>query len=240
MRGYVGPRAEPRRRSRRRGRVRPANWARSARPPGPGGERGAGPGVAPEAGGAVTPSGPFVDVDAAEATADAAYQDAVRARGVPMPGVVRTPDGEALVEVDGAPVRVYDWVDVQARTAARPAEVGRLVAQIHDVVVTADEPMARGTSIRSAPPAGTSGRASCAGAARRSRPTWSVSCPSWSRSSSCWSRCAASQWCHLDLWADNILRATPGDGLVVLDWENSGPGRPCPGAGAAALRPRAR
>ena len=31
------------------------------------------------------------------------------------------------------------------------------------------------------------------------------------------------QVCHRDLWADNVRR-TPGGGLVVLDWENSGPG----------------
>ncbi|MGH3926986.1 MAG: phosphotransferase family protein, partial [Pseudonocardiaceae bacterium] len=35
----------------------------------------------------------------------------------------------------------------------------------------------------------------------------------------------AVQWCHLDLWADNVLR-TPGGALTVLDWENSGPGSP--------------
>ncbi len=35
----------------------------------------------------------------------------------------------------------------------------------------------------------------------------------------------AVQVCHRDLWADNVLR-TPDDGLVVLDWENSGPGDP--------------
>ena len=35
----------------------------------------------------------------------------------------------------------------------------------------------------------------------------------------------AVQVCHLDLWADNVLR-TPDDGLVVLDWENTGPGDP--------------
>jgi len=33
------------------------------------------------------------------------------------------------------------------------------------------------------------------------------------------------QVCHRDLWADNVLR-TPDEGLVVLDWENSGPGDP--------------
>ena len=35
----------------------------------------------------------------------------------------------------------------------------------------------------------------------------------------------ATQLCHLDLWADNIVPAL-GGGLVVLDWENSGPGDP--------------
>ncbi|MFZ0160337.1 MAG: aminoglycoside phosphotransferase family protein, partial [Kineosporiaceae bacterium] len=33
------------------------------------------------------------------------------------------------------------------------------------------------------------------------------------------------QWCHGDLWADNLLR-TPGGTLTVLDWEDSGPGSP--------------
>ena len=79
-----------------------------------------------ETGGAVyAVKDPFVDVDAAGAMADAAYQDAVRASGVPMPGVVRTPDGDVLVEVDGAPVRVYEWVDVPARDrgSTRPRSV---------------------------------------------------------------------------------------------------------------------
>lgn len=31
------------------------------------------------------------------------------------------------------------------------------------------------------------------------------------------------QVCHRDLWSDNVRR-TVGGGLVVLDWENSGPG----------------
>ena len=31
--------------------------------------------------------------------------------------------------------------------------------------------------------------------------------------------------CHCDLWADNVL-PTPGGGLCVIDWENSGPADP--------------
>src|SRR5262249_56625616 len=33
------------------------------------------------------------------------------------------------------------------------------------------------------------------------------------------------QTCHRDLWADNVL-PTPGGGVCVIDWENSGPADP--------------
>ena len=36
---------------------------------------------------------------------------------------------------------------------------------------------------------------------------------------------AGAQWCHLDLWADN-LRGTPDGGVCVFDFDNAGPGDP--------------
>ena len=54
-----------------------------------------------------------VPVSAEDAERDAAYQDAVRRAGVPMPRVVRTRSGAVLADVEG-PVRAYGWVDVQA------------------------------------------------------------------------------------------------------------------------------
>ena len=33
------------------------------------------------------------------------------------------------------------------------------------------------------------------------------------------------QWCHLDLWADN-LRGTPDGAACVIDFDNAGPGDP--------------
>jgi len=33
------------------------------------------------------------------------------------------------------------------------------------------------------------------------------------------------QWCHLDLWADN-LRGTPDGGVCVFDFDNAGPAEP--------------
>ena len=40
------------------------------------------------------------------------------------------------------------------------------------------------------------------------------------------------QVCHRDVWADN-LRATPGGGLVIYDWENAGPASPSQELGVA-------
>ncbi|MGH9261857.1 MAG: phosphotransferase, partial [Acidimicrobiales bacterium] len=74
--------------------------------------------------------------DPAAADRDAAYQETVRARGVPMPAVVRSESGAVLVDVDGSQVRVYEWVDVLESTRSLdPAEVGRLVAAIHAIHV---------------------------------------------------------------------------------------------------------
>jgi aminoglycoside phosphotransferase (APT) family kinase protein len=42
------------------------------------------------------------------------------------------------------------------------------------------------------------------------------------------------QWCHRDLWADN-LRASPDGGLVALDWENAGPAGPAQELGVLAF-----
>jgi thiamine kinase-like enzyme len=36
---------------------------------------------------------------------------------------------------------------------------------------------------------------------------------------------AGVQWCHLDLWADNV-RVTPAGGVCVVDFDNAGPGDP--------------
>ena len=41
------------------------------------------------------------------------------------------------------------------------------------------------------------------------------------------------QMCHRDVWADNV-RAVPGGGLVIFDWENAGAGSPSHELGVAA------
>jgi hypothetical protein len=69
-----------------------------------------------------------------EVADDAAYQDAVRAAGVPMPEIVRTVDGDVLAGVGSAIVRVYGWVDLKPLDRRLDAvAVGRLLAAIHRV-----------------------------------------------------------------------------------------------------------
>jgi Ser/Thr protein kinase RdoA (MazF antagonist) len=169
---------------------------------------------------------PFVEVDPDEAEADADYQDVVHAAGVPMPALLRTPDGRALTDVDGGPVRLYEWVDVLPRDRRLdPVEVGRVVARIHQVVVPADEPMADWYVA----PVGAERWHGLVDDLRGAGAPFAADLdrlvPELLAVERVLTPVRGSQWCHLDLWADNLL-PTPGGRLVVLDWENSGPGDP--------------
>lgn len=169
---------------------------------------------------------PFVEVDAAEAQADAAYQDIVHRAGVPMPAVVRSADGRVLLQVDGAPVRVYEWVDVLPRDRhLDPAAVGRVIARVHRVVAPTNGPM----SSWYVDPVGAErwssmvARLHTAGAPFAGDLAALV--PGIIAVEELLEPVDATQWCHLDLWADNVV-PTPAGEVVVLDWENAGPGNP--------------
>lgn len=183
--------------------------------------------------GAFAVKDPFIEMSAADALADADYQDAVRAAGVPMPQALRTPDGRVLVDVAGAPARVYRWVDVLPKQRRLdPEVVARLLAAIHRVVVPTDE--AADAWYRE--PVGSArwdamvGQLAEAGAPFAHDLESLV--PRLLEAETLIEPFRATQWCHLDLWEDN-LRPTPDGGLVVLDWENSGPGDPSQELGAA-------
>ena len=64
-----------------------------------------------------------------EVRAATAFQEAARAAGVPTPRVVRTTEACVFADVDGGPVRVYEWVDLLApEPRLDPAPVGAVVA----------------------------------------------------------------------------------------------------------------
>ncbi|GAA2115439.1 aminoglycoside phosphotransferase family protein [Nocardioides bigeumensis] len=176
---------------------------------------------------------PFVETTPDDALADAAYQDLVRAAGVPMPAVLRTPDAQVLVEVDGSLVRLYDWVDVLPRDRRLdPAEVGALLAQIHRVVVPVDQP----ADDWYAAPVGAARWSELVGTLADAGAPFAddlaALVPRLLEVEGIVEPYRATQRCHLDLWEDNLLPGADG-GLVVLDWENSGPGSPSQELGSA-------
>lgn len=159
-----------------------------------------------------------------EAEMDAAYQDRVRGSGVPMPAVVRCTAGTVLAEVGETRVRVYDWVDVVERNRMLdPSAVGRVVAAIHSVHVPASLPVDPWYYAPIGRPAWDEMivRLDAAGAPFAESLARVV--PAVVATEAFLTQPDAVQWCHQDLWADNIL-ATPAGPLIVLDWENSGPG----------------
>ncbi len=163
-------------------------------------------------------------VSVEDAERDAAYQDAVRSAGVPMPAVVRTVDGAVLAELDGGPVRVYEWVDVlSAERRLDPGEIGRVLATMHSVELATNQPV----DDWYVAPVGAEAwqellaRLQVADAPFADRLLALL--PEVLDAEAIVTAPRQVQTCHRDMWADNVRR-TPDGGLVVLDWENSGPG----------------
>jgi Ser/Thr protein kinase RdoA (MazF antagonist) len=163
-------------------------------------------------------------VSAEDAERDAVYQETVRLAGIPMPAVVRAVDGAVVADIGGGQVRVYEWVDVlPADRRLDPAELGRVLAAIHAVVVTTDEPV----DSWYVDPVGEETWHELLARLRTADAPFvhrlAALLPAVFEAEGILTSPRRVQVCHRDLWADNVRR-TPGGGLVVLDWENSGPG----------------
>jgi Ser/Thr protein kinase RdoA (MazF antagonist) len=163
-------------------------------------------------------------VSAAAAELDAAYQELVRLAGIPMPAVIRAVDGTVVADIGGSQVRVYEWVDVlRADRRLDPGAVGQVLAAIHAVALTTDEPV-DGWYVD--PVGAGTWQELLVGLRMAAAPfvdRLSALLPAVIEAEGILTLPRRVQVCHRDLWADNV-RATPGGGLVVLDWENSGPG----------------
>ena len=167
---------------------------------------------------------PHFAVSRADAELDALYQDLVHPAGVPMPAVVRAVDGSVVAHIDNAQVRVYEWVDVlPADRWLDPGDLGRLLASIHAVAVPSDQPV----DSWYVDPVGTERWHDLLMRLRRAEAPFAdqlaAVLPGVLAAEGILTSPRRVQICHRDLWADNVRR-TPGGGLVVLDWENSGPG----------------
>ncbi|GAA5159677.1 hypothetical protein GCM10011366_21480 [Ornithinimicrobium tianjinense] len=172
---------------------------------------------------------PYAAPDPRSVAADATYQDSLLTRGVRLPPVVRTPDGEVLQEIEGwGVVRVYGWADVcPPDRGLDPGAVGRTVAAVHAVEVPTEGPQHpwHTSPVGADQWRALADRSLAAGAPFGAQLAALV--PEFVALEELISPPGPTRRCHCDLWADNV-RAPAHDegGLVVLDWENSGPADP--------------
>jgi Ser/Thr protein kinase RdoA (MazF antagonist) len=159
----------------------------------------------------------------ADASADAAYQEVVRATGaVPMPRPIRTPDDRVIVDLAGYQLRAYEWADLLATDrSVDPTTVGATIAAIHRVQYAPARPLigwytepVRESRWRQLAEESKAAAAPFADAldseiAELLRLETLLAPPT------------NLQCCHRDLWADNML-PTPTGGVCVIDWENCG------------------
>jgi Phosphotransferase enzyme family len=153
---------------------------------------------------------------------DAEFQEAARRAGVPAPKVLRAAGGAWHAQIDGLPVRVYEWVDVLPPSIEiDPAEAGRTVAAIHRTPFTGgrgedpwytDAVGARAWH-RLAEDLRAAGAPFAAGVAGLREEL--IAMEGFLR------RSPHLRTCHRDLWVDNLRRTAAG-GVSVIDWENCG------------------
>ncbi len=165
---------------------------------------------------------PFSEASARAAMTDAGYQDRVRAAGVPMPAVVRTPSGGVLAGVRSGQVRVYEFVAVlPGSRRLDPAAVGALTARIHRVVVPIDEQVDPWHT----EPVGAAAWQGLVEELGRARAPFAdrlhTLVPEILAVEELLTPPGQAQLGHCDLWSDNV-RSTPGGRLMVLDWESAG------------------
>ena len=165
-----------------------------------------------------------LDVDEAELTA--AFQARCHDAGVPCPRPLADGDGRYVARVDGQQLRLQTWADVDdADPMLDPASVGAAVARLHGVVVTATEtPHEWHTE-----PVGAAEWRALVKAARGAGAPYAdrlaALVPDLLAMEELLTPMVGRQWCHLDLWADNV-RGTPDGGVCVIDFDNAGPAEP--------------
>ena len=164
-----------------------------------------------------------------EVEATAMFHEAAVAAGLPAPAVRRTRDGRVLVELAESRVAVLEWVDMaEPDPGLDPVAVGSLLAGLHGMRARFSGPAGSALAVRSwfhAPVGAPRWDAVIGRAVDRDAPFAADLAVHRDELVGLEARFAAPGrllWCHRDLFADNV-RAVPGGGVVVFDFDNSGP-----------------
>ncbi len=168
----------------------------------------------------------FDPVDAEEAQRTAEYQVSCHDAGVPCPRPLPDSEGRFLVDIGGLPIRVQTWVDIDdPDPMLDPRLVGAALARLHGVTLPAAEPPHWwGTE----PVGAAEWRAlvkAAKGAGAPFAPQLAALVPRLLAMEELLTPMAGVQWCHLDLWADNV-RGTPDGEACIVDFDNAGAGDP--------------
>jgi Ser/Thr protein kinase RdoA (MazF antagonist) len=168
----------------------------------------------------------FDPVDAEEAQRTAEYQVSCHDAGVPCPRPLPDSEGRFLVDIGGLPIRVQTWVDIDdPDPMLDPGLVGAALARMHGVRLPATEsPHWWGTE-----PVGAAEWRALVKAAKNAgapfAPQLAALVPRLLAMEELLTPMAGVQWCHLDLWADNV-RGTPDGQACIVDFDNAGAGDP--------------
>ncbi len=165
-------------------------------------------------------------VDPDEAQLSAQFQVACHDAGVACPRPLPDRDGRFLAVIERVPIRVQTWVEVtDADNSIDPVAVGNVLATLHRVVVpAAAPPHGWGTE----PVGRTEWRAlvkAAKGAGAPFAARLDALTPALLAMEELLTPMVGVQWCHLDLWADN-LRLGPDGQACVVDFDNAGAGDP--------------
>ncbi|MEV0385127.1 aminoglycoside phosphotransferase family protein [Nonomuraea sp. NPDC050643] len=162
----------------------------------------------------------LVPVEERDARADTAYQVAAAAAGVRLPRPRLTTDGAVL----SGRFRVYEWVELVLGEEVTGAELGTVTAGLHRVPHPAGGP----ATPWFAEPVGRECWEALAAAGGEWAPALGRLLPELAALDALVvpPEPGSLVTCHRDLNLENVLRAADDGGVVVLDWENCGPGRP--------------
>jgi len=167
----------------------------------------------------------------AEAAMDVEFQLAAQSAGIPLPLPRRTRDGRVLMPAEETAsawsARVYQWAELARGQAVTGAEIGAVTARLHQVQHADPRPMEAWFS----EPVGEPAWVAMLSDARRGDAAWVGALGRWLPELIALDAAVAPpdpalvKTCHRDLNTENVLRAADG-GIIVMDWENSGPAQP--------------